>query len=177
MKVLFNMLALIFTVLVSSCSIVEEPDFVYNKESLSLKNIAKVEIYDLKGNKATQISSNYLKEKWESQIKEEEGITVILEKFEILESIMDNGERTYFLKAKSIDGTIETGAFLTKDKNINKLYDISSNSYLLGSKTCTCEGCSSGCNLTVTGSICSCSPCPPGPNQCVKTETVVIEDK
>lgn len=165
---------LIFSALLCSCS---QDEFVYNEESLSLANIVNVDIYDLKGDKATQISTEYLKEKWESQIKKEEGMNVVIEKFEILQSFADNGEPTYFLKAKSKDGTIETGAFLTKNKNVNELYKVSKEAYTLGSKTCTCEGCSSGCRLTVTGTICSCSSCPPGPIQCVKTEKIVVGDQ
>ena len=173
MKIIIKSLVITSLCFIFSCS-TNGDEFVYNEEVSNLDDIAKVEIYDLKGNEATLISTDYLKEKWETQIKEEEGLSIVHEKFEILQSEMENGEKTYFLKAKSKDGTIETGAFLKKDKSTNELYKVSVNSYILGGKTCTCEGCSSGCRLTVTGTICSCSGCPPGPIQCVKTETVVI---
>jgi len=171
-KILYFLFTSIF---LFSCS---HEDFVYNEEALHLDEIAKVEIYDFQGNEATLITTDYLKEKWETQIKEEEGLSVVLEKFEILLSTTENGETTYFLKAKSKDGFIETGAFLTKDKSTSGLFNLSKNTYTLGSKTCTCKGCSSGCNLTTSGTSCFCSSCPPwGSQDCVKTEVIVIEDK
>jgi len=92
---LFFLLLLIATVFLCSCT---QDEFVYNEEASNLDDIAKVEIYDLKGNEATLISTDYLKEKWETQIKEEEGLSIVLEKFEILQSEMENGEKRVYPK-------------------------------------------------------------------------------
>lgn len=44
-------------------------------------------------------------------------------------------------------------------------------------KSCSCEGCSNGCSLTINGSVCSCSSCelPYGSNlDCTKSETGTV---
>lgn len=44
-----------------------------------------------------------------------------------------------------------------------------------GSKTCTCTGCSNGCDLNVVGVDCSCSPCSgSSSNTCKKKETITL---
>lgn len=44
-----------------------------------------------------------------------------------------------------------------------------------GSKTCTCKGCSNGCELSVNGDICSCSPCQlSSSSECKKKESITV---
>ncbi len=149
-----------------SCS-TDDKEFVVSQESTDLSKIANVKLVDKVGQSEIEVTTDYVKEKWENALIDE-GFDVKLEKFQILESFDEiKQSKVYFLKAVSKDGTIETGAFLssTDVKGV----------YVLEKKTCSCQGCPTGCNLVVSGSSCSCSPCT-GPNKsCTKTETVVIE--
>lgn len=146
-----------------SCS-KEGPDFLVSQESDNIDNIVNARlIYVDDNNKEIEVTTNYIKDKWENALLKE-GFEVKLEKFKILEGYNnEKEEKTYFLKTISVDGTIETGAFINKtDKN---------GVYSLAGKTCTCTGCPTGCNLVISGDNCSCSSCP-GPNKsCTKTES------
>ncbi len=149
----------------------QEPDFILNEASTSLDKLINIKIVNSIDGKDIEISTDYLKEKWEQEISSEEAIKVTLHKFEILQNKTKEGEKTYLLKAKSKDGTINTGTFLIlkKDNGGNDFF-------LLGEKTCTCKGCSSGCELIIDGTRCRCSGCPPG-QDCVKTEKVIIKEQ
>ena len=140
--------------------------FYRTKKSGNLEKIANVDILDYDDNK---ISTDFIKTKWETELTLKTGKKVTLDEFEILTTMNERGEKVYFLKVSSSDSSISTGSFLIKD---------SSNTYLMRGKTCTCEGCASGCSLVVSGNICYCSGgCPSNPDgtqNCKKTETVVI---
>lgn len=156
------MYVLLSFLLITSCS-TEETPFVENEQSPNLESIIKA---DLQESDNTPITTDYLKNKWEKQLAEE-GTPYKLGNFQIVTSTTADDEKTFFLKAVSVDGTFETGAFLIKDQSSKD------GTYRLGEKTCSCKGCASGCSLQVDGNKCSCSSCPYG-SDCVKTETVVI---
>jgi hypothetical protein len=150
-----------------SCS-KDEANFVVNEESASLEQILNVKLLDVSNNQSIEVTTDYLKEKWEKELLKE-GHKVTLGSFSILESKTDNGELIYFLKAISTDGTLETGSFMEfNGKNLN--------SYTLRGKTCSCTGCPNGCNLSVNGGNCGCTACPPagGNLSCTKTETIEL---
>jgi len=153
---------LILLLLITSCSD-ENQDFIVGQESLTLENISNVELLDLNGN---NVSTNSLKILWEKQMKEE-GLIVKLSFFEIIETYDEQNKKIFFLKSKSEDGTIETGAFLSKE--------LGGNTYVLAAKQCSCKGCPNGCNLVVNGTTCSCSGCPTDTSKkCEKTETAIV---
>lgn len=159
---------IIFSNLFISCT--KENDFLVNEESSSLKSIINAKIIDIKNNIEIEVTTEYLKEKWEKELLEEEGTKFDLINFEILQSKTEDGINTYFLKATSKGGSIKTGAFLT-------LMEGSDNVYLLRGKTCSCKGCPNGCDLLTFGTRCRCTSCPVGGSQsCIKTETVVIDE-
>ncbi|VAW25802.1 hypothetical protein MNBD_BACTEROID04-430 [hydrothermal vent metagenome] len=164
-----TLLLLLLPLVFNSC--IKENDFVVNEESASLEDIINVKLIDVLEGKKITVTTNYLKEKWEKEIYIEDDVKVTLDRFEILQSETEEGVKTYFLKAKSTDGTINTGSFILLNKDAN-----GDNIFLLGSKTCSCKGCSGGCELIIDGTRCRCSSCPPG-EDCVKTETVIIEDE
>ncbi|WP_290701313.1 hypothetical protein [Lacinutrix sp.] len=154
-------LAILALITLASCS--KENDFIYNEESSDLQKIINVSIFDETSKK--EITTEYLKSKWENKILEQDGYDVELEKFEIIQSTdNDTKEIYYFLKSISKNRTIETGAFLIK---------IGEGQYKMGAKQCSCAGCRTGCRLTITGSNCDCSKCPPG-KACTKTETAIV---
>jgi hypothetical protein len=163
------LLILIPLLTLNSCT--KEPDFVVNEESSSLDKLINIKLINAVEGKEVEITTNYLIEKWEKEIYIEDEVKVTLNKFKILQNETDQGVKIYFLKAKSSDGTINTGAFLLlkKDKNGN-------NTFLLGDKTCTCKGCANGCELIIDGTKCRCSNCPPD-QDCVKTEKVIIKEE
>lgn len=140
----------------------------FGDEEVNVENVFanKFYIYDSQGN-VVYLSKQNISKMWENKLKEE-GKDVSLSKFEILKSKDEkSGKEFYFLKTTSTDKTIQTGAFFTKTKL----------GMLLGDKECTCAGCPSGCNLSTFGSNCSCSSCGlGGPQNCTKTEKVVIKD-
>ncbi len=155
---------------VISC-VQDENDFVYNEESISLNDILKVKLYDISNNEAVEVTTDYLKDKWEKELAME-GINVSLEKFEIIQSKTQEGTATFFLKAKSTNGTVETGAFIVPQNENDTTTKLPDSSYLLKGKTCTCQGCPQGCRLHMNGSTCTCTTCPAGGSQaCTKTET------
>jgi len=167
MRVLIVLFVLPF--LFASCS-KNEADFVDETESTNLESIINVQLIDDENN---EVTTDYLKAKWESELAAE-GDVLELGKFEVITSSLEDGTPTYFLKVVSTDGTLETGAFMVK----NEGGLLSATSYTLKAKTCSCKGCSSGCNLTVSGSSCYCSNCPPWGNQsCIKTETIIINEQ
>ena len=160
----YKIIVLLFTVIFISCT-QEEQDFIISQEKGSLDEISNVTILDKVDNDEIEVTTEYLKMKWQNALKEE-GFSIKLEKFEILESFdEEKGIKTFFLRTVSRDKTISTGAFLTKK---------SDGVYMLGSKTCTCEGCPQGCNVVVSGSTCSCSPCTGHNKSCTKKETIII---
>ena len=155
-------------VLLSSCSN-QKTEFNDQIESADLESTIHAQLLDSNNDIVT---TDFLKAKWEREL-EDEGINIKLEKFEIIQSFNEHkGVETFFLKAKSSDGTFETGTFLVKHLNGTKI------KYQLSGKTYRCQGCSTGCSLTVSGTSCYCSSCPSGVSQtCVKTETVIIDDQ
>ena len=158
-----NLYFLFLIILMSSCS-KEESDFITSQEENNVENIVNAKLVDVNDNGIeVTVTTDYLKNKWEKSLIEE-GYDVKLGKFEILEGYDDgNNEKIYFLRTISSDGTVNTGAFLKKTDREGV--------YRLGWKTCTCQGCPTGCNLKIEGDKCSCTSCP-GPNKsCTKTET------
>ena len=152
----------VLLILALSCS-KDGSDFLVSQESNNIDTIVNAKLIYIENNQEVEVTTNYIKDKWENALRKE-GFEVKLNKFEILEGFnKKNGEKIYFLKTISEDGTLETGAFINKTDKIGV--------YSLSSKTCTCTGCPTGCNLVISGDNCSCSSCP-GPNKsCTKTET------
>lgn len=158
-----NLILLFLSVIViTSCS-VEEAPFVENEKSANLETIIKA---DLQDSDNTPITTDYLKGKWEKELTEE-GTPFKLGEFQVITSTDGNENKVFFLKASSVDGTFETGAFITKD-------DTSKDGpYRLEGKTCSCKGCANGCRLIIDGNNCNCSSCPYG-QDCIKTETATV---
>ncbi len=144
-----------------------DSDFIVSQESDDINTIVNAKLIDIENSQEIEVTTDYIKDKWEKALKEE-GFNVKLDKFQILETVDETDQSTlYFLKTTSTDGTIQTGAFIYKTEKDGV--------YKLGGKTCTCEGCPTGCELQVNGTKCSCSSCP-GPNRsCTKTETILID--
>lgn len=130
-------------------------------ENVNLDEVFQNKIIAMVDDKEITIDKQKLKNQWEKQVLEEDGLAVSFEKFEIIESETDSDDnKSFFLMAKSEDGTITTGAFLTP----------TANGLMMGGKKCTCTGCSQGCELRIVGSSCSCSACFPRGGKCEKKE-------
>lgn len=113
LKIRFSVL-----LVVTSCSN-EEQDFIVGQGSKNIEDIALEKLYDLVGNKEQVVTTNYLKQKWESEFNDEFSlIKTRFNTFEVLESTSeDTGMPVYFLKAVSKDKMVETGVFLRNNKN------------------------------------------------------------
>lgn len=145
--------------LIISCN--ESSQLQIDVESPNFESIIHEKLQD---SNSSTVTTSLLKKKWEKRIFAEHGIDVKLAKFVVKESV----EGTLFLKAISENNKIEIGAVMVRaNDNIG---------YMLGIKTCTCTGCSDGCELRIVGTKCSCSTCWPSGGNCTKTETIVIED-
>ena len=158
---------LLLTIILSSFIFIscnkDDSDFVVGQESLTIEEISNVNLVNTEGE---LISTSTLKTNWEEQMKEE-GFFVELNTFEIIETYDENNNKLYFLKTTSKDGTVETGAFLSKETG-----DV----YRVQQKKCTCMGCPNGCKLQVNGSECTCSDCDEDTNkECTKTESAIID--
>jgi len=162
---LFKVALVLWVLLLLACS--QQEAFILETEAVNLEKLSNVTILDSNKSEDTEITTNYIKTKWEGLMKKEEGIHVSLESFRIIKTNKaDNEDDLYFLIATSKDKTIETGAFLER---------ISDNVYRLGVKECSCSGCPNGCNLIVEGQNCRCSDCDEDSNKkCTKTERVII---
>lgn len=173
---IFRYLLICFGVIMFFSCDKENESFVTNEISSDLEKIITVPLYSQDNNGIfSEVTTTTLKNKWENQLMEEYGYPIKLVSFEMLTSKTESGIITYFLKAVSEKGGLETGSFLepAHDKNISS---IDSNGYILGSKTCSCTGCSNGCHLIVSGDNCRCSPCPVGgPQGCSKKEEIHIQ--
>ena len=133
--------------------------------SNDFENVDYKKFYILENNKVKYLSKKQIRNIWENQLKEQ-GQFVKLKNFEILTSTDENNQLFYFLKSQSNDKTISIGAFFTKTEF----------GFLLADKTCSCAGCTDGCNLSTFGNNCRCSSCMgPGTNECKKTESITIK--
>ena len=147
--------------LLTNCS--QQEDFVVDKASKDVTSLFGVTVVD---DNDVEVTTDYLKNKWEEEVFNEIGAKVDFQNFKILKSF-EAGNEVYFVKASSKGAMIETGAFLKK---------ISDDVYALGSKECSCKGCPNGCNLEIDGTKCRCTDCSQDTNkECTKTEKAVIK--
>lgn len=160
MKKIFYLIFILFLFISNySCN---KNAFIVNTESSKIENLINGKLY----NELNEvITTKKLISKWESELNEE-GFDVKLSNFKIIESYNEqNDSKVYFIKSKSSDNTIETGAFI----NISQ-----DGKAILGKKKCTCTGCPNGCELRIIGTSCSCTDCWPSEtnSKCTKTETI-----
>lgn len=139
-----------------------EDKLVVNVESPNIESLLNATLID--GISGEELNTAKIKSAWERSIFEETGLEVELEKFNILN--VEGSDSRYFLKSISKNGQVQTGAFLTKEN---------AGIFKMGTKRCTCSGkCGSGCDLTVTGSMCICSACG-SEGDCTKIDSVEIK--
>jgi len=166
MKLLKVSVLFVLFLMAAACS--QEEDLILGKEATRVNDLVKVKLVDPSSGTKKEVTTEYLKEKWEKEALED-GYDVVFSTFELVETGEKSaGKALYFLKAVSADRTVETGAFFMMGAD---------GEYELGKKKCSCAGCRLGCRLSTSGGKCNCSSCPGDYKVCTKTEEAVIEDK
>lgn len=118
----------------------------------------------------TSINEDELRSAWEEE-QRQLGNNVQFGEFTLLTSVDTLTNITYyFIKTRSIDGSLEVGQFLDPQQD---------GTFRLADKKCSCKGCTDGCNLTIFGGNCRCSDCFPSTStsKCEKTEEAVVSDR
>jgi hypothetical protein len=147
-----------------SCSKSEDNMDVNANESPSseVSEIVDLEFLIEHASYTEYVNALNVKEVWNSTIILEDGSQTEWTNFKMVQS-----EGTVWLIAASSDHTMEKGISLELDDNNMPVLAAA------GGKSCSCEGCSNGCNLRTFGSTCWCTSCNPS-GVCTKTETITL---
>lgn len=169
MNTLIKSILLLSVFFMHACSSIQDVDEA-SKAIYSDKPFKNPIMRQSEPNVWTSINEDELRSAWEEE-QRQLGNNVQFGEFTLLTSVDTLTNITYyFIKTRSIDGSLEVGQFLDPQQD---------GTFRLADKKCSCKGCTDGCNLTIFGGNCRCSDCFPSTStsKCEKTEEAVVSDR